>query len=134
MKTIDIPEGFIKFISIDYPNQNELKKSKYIQAKGLVSIKIKQECNLTVVYTSDDEEGQYFFEKDGKIQVESISEENYKNLYKHYKDEIINKIICLNKDESIRVMQIVYDIIKDLKLMINNQQINKPDYNNQDRI
>ena len=61
-------------------------------------------------------------------------EEIYKNLYKHYKDEIINKIIYLNKDESIRVMQIVYDIIKDLKLMINNQQINKPDYNNQDRI
>lgn len=132
MKTIDIPEGFIKFISIDYPKQNELQISKYIQAKGLVRKKIKQECNLTVVYTSDDEK--YFIEKDGKIQLESISEENYKRLYKHYKDEVINKIIYLNKDDSIRVMQIVNDIIKDWKLMINNQQINKPDYNNQDRI
>ena len=129
MKTIKIPEGFIKYISIDYPKQNELKISKYIQAKGLVSKNIKKECKLTVVYTSDDEEGQYFFEKDGKIQLKPISEEIYKNLYNHYKDEVINKIIYLNKDDSIRVMQIVYDIIKDCKSKMNNQ-----DYNNQDRI
>ena len=129
MKTIEIPEGFIKYISIDYPNQNELKTSKYIQAKGLVSKNIKKECKLTVVYTSDDEEGQYFSEKDGKIQLKPISEEIYKNLYNHYKDEVINKIIYLNKDDSIRVMQIVYDIIKDCKSKMNNQ-----DYNNQDRI
>lgn len=110
---ISIPEGFIKFSTIVYPNKKTVTICRYNQLKQLISKAFKDsKLNATVIFTKDDVDNDYFFVNNGEINVKNISKCEYKNLYDYYRNILIEDIIksdSLSNDEQYFILELIFN-------------------------
>ena len=110
---ICIPEEFIKFFAIDYPNKKTVTICRYNQLKELISKAfIESRLKAKVIFTTNKVDKNFFSEINGEIQVKQINEDEYKSLYEFYKDSVVKYIIeenNLSTDEKYFILQTLYD-------------------------
>lgn len=107
---LHIPDGFVKYIAIE--NNMSINKIQYRQLQELFRTALYDTYSLRVEYTLDENEKEIFFEQGDEIYRVLTNEEEYREIYNKYKEQLKNSIMDLKNYNIFLVLNILIDTKK----------------------